>query len=580
MNFTDYKILSLALLLSACSSVQRPVNSAAAKPVPPTNNVVTESEQEPQNLPHIALDEPMLYEFLLGDIAQQRGRPDLAATAYLDLAKTTRDPRVARRAALLAFESRQMDKSLAAFELWQEIEPTAKLPKQMLVSLLLGGGKLSEASSYVKSWLAAEPKNTGQVFIQLHSMVMLAPNKTAALDWLIQVAQPFPEVAEAHWAIAHVASETDKKELALAESRLAVQLRSDWDMPLVLEAQLLMPKEPEQALTLLSQFLAANPASKSVRLFYARALLEQKRFAESRGQFQQLLTADKDNAELAFAVALLSLQMGELDRAEKELKETLLRGKKDADIVHYYLAQLYEAKKNDAAALAEYRLIVAGEYVFSARLREAYLLNKAGKIDDACAVLKNAPLTNNQQRVTAVVVEAQILRDAKQFDASYKVLADALDKLPNQPQLLFEAAMAADKLGKLDLFEQTLRKLLQIVPEHAQANNALGYSFLDRNVKVEEGMKLVEKAYQLAPDDAAITDSVGWGYYRLGKIDKSVEFLRRAFTANPDPEIAAHLGEVLWVQGKKEEAVKFLQDTLKANPDSESLRAVIKKFVP
>jgi tetratricopeptide (TPR) repeat protein len=580
MNFTDYKILSLALLLSACSFVQRPVNSAAAKPVPPINNVVTESEQEPQNLPHIALDEPMLYEFLLGDIAQQRGRPDLAATAYLDLAKTTRDPRVARRAALLAFESRQMDKSLAAFELWQEIEPTAKLPKQMLVSLLLGGGKLSEASSYVKSWLAAEPKNTGQVFIQLHSMVMLAPNKTAALDWLIQVAQPFPEVAEAHWAIAHVASETDKKELALAESRLAVQLRSDWDMPLVLEAQLLMPKEPEQALTLLSQFLAANPASKSVRLFYARALLEQKRFAESRGQFQQLLTADKDNAELAFAVALLSLQMGELDRAEKELKETLLRGKKDADIVHYYLAQLYEAKKNDAAALAEYRLIVAGEYVFSARLREAYLLNKAGKIDDACAVLKNAPLTNNQQRVTAVVVEAQILRDAKQFDASYKVLADALDKLPNQPQLLFEAAMAADKLGKLDLFEQTLRKLLQIVPEHAQANNALGYSFLDRNVKVEEGMKLVEKAYQLAPDDAAITDSVGWGYYRLGKIDKSVEFLRRAFTANPDPEIAAHLGEVLWVQGKKEEAVKFLQDTLKANPDSESLRAVIKKFVP
>jgi tetratricopeptide (TPR) repeat protein len=473
-----------------------------------------------------------------------------------------------------------MDKSLAAFELWQEIEPTAKLPKQMLVSLLLGGGKLSEASSYVKSWLAAEPKNTGQVFIQLHSMVMLAPNKTAALDWLIQVAQPFPEVAEAHWAIAHVASETDKKELALAESRLAVQLRSDWDMPLVLEAQLLMPKEPEQALTLLSQFLAANPASKSVRLFYARALLEQKRFAESRGQFQQLLTADKDNAELAFAVALLSLQMGELDRAEKELKETLLRGKKDADIVHYYLAQLYEAKKVDATALTEYRLVIEGEYVFSARLREAYLLNKAGKIDDACAVLKNAPLTNNQQRVTAVVVEAQILRDAKQFDASYKVLADALDKLPNQPQLLFEAAMAADKLGKLDLFEQTLRKLLQIVPEHAQANNALGYSFLDRNVKVEEGMKLVEKAYQLAPDDAAITDSVGWGYYRLGKIDKSVEFLRRAFTANPDPEIAAHLGEVLWVQGKKEEAVKFLQDTLKANPDSESLRAVIKKFVP
>jgi tetratricopeptide (TPR) repeat protein len=348
----------------------------------------------------------------------------------------------------------------------------------------------------------------------------------------------------------------------------------------MLEAQLLMPTEPKQALASLRDFLQGQPTRKEVRLFYARALLEQKNYVESRVQFQQLLTESPGNPELAFAVALLSLQMGELGRAEKELQESLAQGKKDTDTVHYYLAQLSEAKKDDVMALAEYRLVRVGEYVFAARLREAYLLSKGAKLKEARAVLKAVPVSNNQQRVTVALVEAQLLRDAKQLEASQQVLLDALDKLPNHPQLLFEAAMVADKLGKIDQFEQMLRKLLQVAPDHAQAYNALGYSFLDRNVRIEEGMQLVQKAYQLEPNDAAITDSVGWGYYRLGKMDKSAEFLRKAFALNTDPEIAAHLGEVLWVQGNKDEAIKVWQDTLKEHPDSTVLRALIKKFVP
>jgi tetratricopeptide (TPR) repeat protein len=309
-------------------------------------------------------------------------------------------------------------------------------------------------------------------------------------------------------------------------------------------------------------------------------MLEQKRYAESRVQFQKLLAADPDNNELAFAVALLSLQMGELERAEKELLETLARGKKDAETVHYYLGQLNEAKKADATALEHYRQVVAGDYVYSAHLREAYLLNKADKLDEARAALKSAPVTDDQQKITLVLIDAQMLRDAKRFDTSYQVLVDALKTFPNQPQMLFEVAMAADKVGKPEVFEQALRKLLQVVPDHAQANNALGYSFLERNIHIEEGMKLVEKAYQIEPDDPAITDSVGWGYYRLGKLDKSAEFLRRAFAANPDPEIAAHLGEVLWAQGNKEEAKKILLESIKANPENDALKIVVKKYIP
>lgn len=582
MNSFHYKMILLPLLLSACAHAPRADDGASAHTSGQARHTVADKNQgSPKlNLPNVALDERMLYEFLLGDIAMQRGRPELAAQTYWDLAKTTRDPRVARRAAQLAFESHQMDKSLEAFALWQELEPSAPLAKQMLVTLLLSGGKLQEARPHVERWLATDPENAGHVFLQIHSLLMRAPNKIAALDWLVEVAKPYPKVAEAHWAVAQIAAAANNRALALTEIHQTVQLHPDWDMAVVFEAQLLQQDEPKKSLELLQKFLKTHPASKEVRLFYARALLEQKQYAESRVQFQQLLDVNPESSELAFAVALLSLQMGELDRAEKELQETLGKGKKDAGTVHYYLAQLNEAKKDDAVALAQYRLVVDGEYVYAARLREAYLLDKAGKLDEARTVLNNTPVANNQQRVTLVLIEAQMLRDAKQFDTSYRILAEALEKLPNHPQLLFEAAMAADKLGDTELFEQTLRKLLQVAPDHAQANNALGYSLLERNVRLEEGMRLVEKAYQLAPDDAAITDSVGWGYYRLGKLDKSAEFLRRAFAATPDPEIAAHLGEVLWVQGSKDEAKKIWQNTLKAHPDNASLRALIKKFIP
>lgn len=584
-----FKILIIPLLLSACAHAPRTGEEATSKAANPVASVPGQSEsaaaekdQEsaPLDLPNVAMNSQMLYEFLLGDIAEQRGRPDLAAQAYLDLAKTTRDPRVARHAAQLAFESRQMEKSLEAFGLWQELEPSAPLANQMLLSLLLSGGKYQEARPYVDHLLAAAPKNPGNVFMLIHSILIRVPDKSAALDWLVNVAQPYPQVAEAHWAVAQIAAAVNKNELALSEIRRAVKLRPDWDVAAMLEVQLLLPTDPVRAMELLKKFSGSHPDNKEVRLFYARALLEQKHYAEARVQFQKLLAADPDNTELAFAIALLSLQLGELERAEKELQETLAHGKKDADTVHYYLGQLSEAKKQDAAALAQYRQVMAGDYVYSARLREAYLLNKGGKLEEARTVLKATPAADDQQRVTLVLIEAQMLRDAKQFDTSYKILADALEAMPDQPQLMFEMAMAADKLGKTEIFEKTLRKLLQLEPNAAQAYNALGYSFLERNVQLEEGMKLVEKAYQIEPGDAAITDSVGWGYYRLGKLDKSAEFLRRAFAANPDPEIAAHLGEVLWVQGNKDEAKKIWQDALKSNPENDALRMVVKKFNP
>jgi tetratricopeptide (TPR) repeat protein len=570
-NFSLLPLL-LPLLLNACASAPQAQRvEVVAKP---------EVKAEKPVLPDVELSDKLLYGFLLGEVASQRGHADLAAQAYLDLARSTRDPRVARRAAQIAFESHQLDKATEAFQLWLELEPTSQPARQMLASLLVGAGKLEDARPWLAQLLAAEPDNTAATFRQLYPLLARQADKKATLKLLRDLAQPYPRVAEAHWAIAQAAAAAGKQDEALVEVRQARELRQDWDEAVLLEAQLLQPGQPQQALAVLKDFLKAHSEASEVRLFYARMLLDRKQFKEARVEFQRLLGAHPENADLAFAVALLSLQMGDLDQAEKELQQALIHGRKDQDTVHYYLGQLGEAKKNTQAALQHYRKVGHGEYVYSARLREAYLLSTIGKLDEARELMHHMQAQNSQQQVQLLMIEAQLLREAQQFEAAYQVLQQGLDKLPDNPDLLYEAALLADKLGKPEMLEQLMRKLIGLQPDNANAYNALGYSLLDRNVRVEEGMQLVEKAYGLAPNDAAIIDSMGWGHYRQGKLDRSLEFLRRAYGANPDPEIAAHLGEVLWVHGEKDEAKKIWSGSLKQHPQNDTLQAVMKKFLP
>jgi tetratricopeptide (TPR) repeat protein len=591
MTKTKFSALSLALpllfplLLAACAHAPQQLaedQDADKHELEMTGapSARTDAEKDAA-YPKMELSSQMLYTFLLADIAAQRGQKELAAQAYIELAKTTRDVRAARRAAQLSFEAHELEQTLEALKLWHELEPQAVMPKQMLATVLVSGGKLEEARPYLVELLASDSGNAGRNFVQIYPLFGRYADKPAVYKMLQELAQPYLNFAEVHWVLAQAAEAAARHEESLTEARQARALRPEWELPVLLEAQLLQQaKTPAAALAVAKKYLAEYPDANEVRLFYARALLEQKQYQASRIQFQQLLKSRPDNAELAFAIALLSIQMGELDRAEQELKQALSVGKKDGSTVHYYLAQLNEAKKNDAAALQEYLQVKEGEYVFPSRLRIAFLLVKAGKLSEAREALHQTAARNNQQRALLVLTEGQILRDAKQYNLAFQVLSKGLETLPNHPDLLYEAAMVADKQGKADVFEEMLRKLIKVDPEHAHAYNALGYSFLERKVRLAEAMQLVEKAYQLAPDDAAIIDSMGWGYYLTGDLGKSVEFMRRAYAAFPDPEVAAHLGEVLWQQGSKVEAKSIWQDSLKKNPDNAVLQAVIKKFIP
>ncbi|MEO8331221.1 MAG: tetratricopeptide repeat protein [Gallionella sp.] len=573
MNQIKYIIIG-SLMLTACA--QTPVQPTAVHPVDMPD---PQTEVAPV-LPNIELSDELLYEFLVTEIASQRGNVALAVQGSSDLANKTRDPRLAMRAAQLSLQAGQLDKAIEALKLWREVDPASPLAMRMYASALLRTGNLVEASRELASVLKADQANAGHIFYQIYQMLAPYPDREAALKFMIELAQPYPRVAEAHWAVAQLAQASGDDKLALDEARQARSLRPEWDMAVSQEAYLVKKIAPQQGLELLRRYLSDYPEAHEIRLQYARALLEQKQFKQARDEFQRLEDDNPENAETAFAIALISLQLKDYKGAEDHLKQALSKGKKDQDTVRYYLGQLSEAKMNDDEAIEHYRQVTGGEYLFAAQIRVAYLMSKRGRLDEALQQLHQLQPADNQQRVQLILVESQFLREANRLPEAYQVLQNGLAKLPNHPDLLYGAAMLADTIGKPDVFEQLMRKLIQLQPDHAHAYNALGYGLLERNERIPEAMQLVEKALQLAPDDPAIMDSVGWGYYRSGKLEESVKMLRRAIAVNPDPEIAAHLGEVLWMRGEKAEAKKIWQESIKANPDNAPLQAVIKKFMP
>ncbi len=571
-------LIIASLLLAGCAQTAKPVASVQIEP--PVQAAPGAAPEVAPVLPDIELSSELLYEFLLTEIANQRGHKALAVDGSADLAEKTRDPRLAKRAAQLALESGDINRTIAAFRLWQETEPSAVMSTRVLSQLLLRSGHLDEARVEFVKVLKTEEPAVGPTFIQLYSLVAGYPDKAASLQLMRDLAVPYPKVAEAHWAVAQLAAAYGDEKLALNEVREARVLRPEWDAPVSLEAQLLRKTEPLLSLDLLRRYLSDYPKSGEIRLQYARTLLEQKQYKPARDEFKRLSIESPDNIELAFAVALISIQLNDLPGAEAELRQALVVGGKGQDTVEYFLGQLSEAKEDEAEALAHYREVKAGEYQFPAQLRVVYLLNKQGRLSEARLQLQQASANTPAQRVQVVLIEAQLLSEARQYPEAYQVLEKGMVKLPNHPDLLYEAAMLADKLGKYEASEKFLRKLIQLKPDHAHAYNALGYSLLERNVRVAEAVALVERALQLTPDDHAIMDSVGWGYYRAGRLDESIAMLRRAFEGNPDPEIAAHLGEVLWIRGDKAEAAKVWQDSLKAHPDSVPLQAVMKRYLP
>jgi tetratricopeptide (TPR) repeat protein len=579
-------VAALAFALLAGCSTNPPQPGAPAEEAQEESDDQGSGDQQatapdPENratYPNQELTENLLYEYLLAEIAGQRGNVALSAQAYVDLAKRTRDPRIARRATEIALYARMNNAAIEAATIWHEADPTSTRALQALAGMLVSVGRYDEALPRLKELLAGSASDTAAGFTQLTRTLANAQDRRAALRLTQSLAADYPKLPEAHFAVARVAVSAGEDHVALDEVRTARQLRPDWEAAVLLEAQLVQKTSVDQASALLADFLQKYPPAREARLAYARTLVAQKRFTEARAEFEKLMTALPDSTDMAFAVALLSLQLKDYDSAERYLKGLLNSPYRDKDGVRLYLGQVAEERKDLAGALKWYGEVGEGEQYVQAQIRYAQVLAKQGKLPDARARLQQAAAKSTDQRVQLVLAEAQLLRDAGQPKAAFDLVGQALDRVPNNPDLLYDYAMLAEKIERVDILESSLRKLIEIRPEHAHAYNALGYSLADRNQRLPEAQELIEKALKLAPDDSFIIDSMGWVLYRRGKLKDSLTYLRRAYAGRPDPEIAAHLGEVLWTLGERSEAERVWGDAAKESPDNETLTSTIKRL--
>ncbi|HQR52280.1 MAG TPA: tetratricopeptide repeat protein [Burkholderiales bacterium] len=570
----------LALFLSACAqSPQKPAAESPAKP-PPAAAIPTEPTPKPPALPDQELTNDILYRFLIGEVAGQRGRLDVATQAYLEMARKTQDPRIAQRATEVALFARAQDQALEAARIWVATDPDSVRAQQALTALLVNSNKLTEAKPLLEKLLREEKANVGPAFLQLSSLLSRSADRKAALQLVRELAQPYPNVAEAHIAVSQAALGADDLTLAAREAEEATKLRPDWELAALIRGQVLQRRSNAEALAYWKAYLKEYPQAKDVRLNYARLLVNDRNYEEARKEFEQLGRDFPQNADVTMAVALLAIELKDYAAAEQTLKRALTQNPKEGDSIRLYLGQVDEERKHYEDAKRWYQEVGRGDQYIPAQMRYAGVLAKEGDLTGARRYLQQLPVQNNQQRVQLIQAEAQLLRDQNQYQEAYDLLGRSLDKLPNYPDLLYDYAMAAEKVNRVDVLEANLKKLIVIKPDHAHAYNALGYTLADRNERLKEAEDYIDKALKIAPDDPFILDSKGWVLYRRGQPKEALVYLRRAFAERPDPEIAAHLGEVLWAQGQKDEAEKVWRQALQDNPDNEALQAAVKRFLP
>jgi tetratricopeptide (TPR) repeat protein len=541
--------------------------------------VVVRPPAQPRVLPNHELNQGILFKLLLAEIALQRGQVNVAVQSLLEVARETKDPRIAQRATEVAWNARFIRVALETAGIWLAAEPESMQARQVLAALLVNQARLAEALPHLAQSLAADPQNVGANFLQLQTLLARHPDKAAVLQLTQTLAKPYPKLPEAHYSIAQAALNAEQNELALTEIRAALLLRPEWEQAALLQGQLLQRTSNAEARAYFQGYLKGHPRAMDVRLNYARLLVTDQKYAEARSEFQALMKEFPDNPDVALAVGLLSLQLHDFDAAEAQLLRALETNYKDPDAVRLYLGQANEQRQRFDEALRWYGSITGGAQYVPARSHYATILARQGKLDEARKYLQESGL-NAQQRVQFTQAEAQLLREANDYRGAYDVLGQALEKNPKSPDLLYDHAMAAEKIDRVDVLESNLRQVIQIKPDHAHAYNALGYTLADRNIRLQEAYALIEQALKIAPEDPFIMDSMGWVLYRMGQHDAALVFLKRAFELRPDAEIAAHLGEVLWAAGRPDEARRIWDGALKLSPANEVLLATVKKFSP
>jgi tetratricopeptide (TPR) repeat protein len=520
-----------------------------------------------------------IFEYLSAEVAAQRGDVEGALSIYYRLAREFQDPHIARRAVETAIRARNFTAALDAATLLLELDSDSTLAREIMAALLANEGDLDKARGRVAALLEASPSRAPAVLMQLSHLFAKFPNKAQVLEATRDIAKPYDVLPEAHYAIGVAALVANKPDVALGEADLALERKPAWEYGAVLKAQVLRKSAPDQVVPFYRSFVEQHPESTEVRMQLGRELAAERKLDEAREQFREAEKRLKNDPQPAYAIGLLSLQLEDFPAAQTAFTRALKNGYHEPAAVYLGLGQAAEGQKRFEDAITWYKKVDSGDWV-RAQLKIATLISRQQGLAAGREYLQKIETSSPEDRIQVIQVEAQLLREAKEWKATFTMLTDAVKAFPDSFELRYDLAMAAERVDRLDIVESELRKVMEMKPDYAHAYNALGYTLAEKTDRLAEAKELIEKALKLAPDDPFIIDSLGWVYYRLGQVPEALKHLQHAYSSRPDPEIAAHLGEVLWKSGQRDEAQKVWQASLAENPGHESLLAVMQKYRP
>lgn len=571
MNFRHFLLLTAAglLALQGCASLRPQAQPAAT--------AVTQPAEAAEAVPTRPFTRDTLYELLLAEFAGKRNRADVALGKYLKQAHETRDPQVVERAALIARYLGAHQATLDAAILWSDIEPENPTPRGLAATELIRFGKLDEAMQQVDSLV-----NMGG---EVNFEFLLQATRTSDMETRIRVLNKLREYTQHNhdarlwFAAGSLEAMNNNHTQAMRDFDQALKVDNRYSNAILARVQSqLALGEQDEALSWLEQQCKRQPRNKRLGITYARYLIQYGKLQKAQGQFEHLVETFPEDGDLLLSLALLSWENKLSDKAVGYFNDLIAMGHRTEE-AYLYLARIAESEKRFDDAENYYSKIGGGPNYSSARIQMALMYVEQKRLDDAIRTLDDALANDPRNNLKYQLAKSEVLAQAERTADAITVLNQALAFNPDDVSLLYSRAMLQEKTGDVGAMEADLRRILELQPNNSAALNALGYTLADRNERLEEAWELIERAYHLNPSDPAIIDSMGWIKYRLGENQVALDFLRQAYQAFRDEEVAAHLGEVLWVTGDRDEATRIWRQSLEENPDSKVLREVMQRFL-
>ena len=522
-----------------------------------------------------------VYQLMVAEMAVNSGQNELAVSSYLSLALNLDDPVIAERAVRVAVYGQDLKAAQMAAERWIELEPDRLEARQIISAIYIRLGDDEQAFNYLKQVIDSHKQINDQIFISLLGVLAREKNTDTVLKVSKRIADNYCGYAYAHYLHGSLASRSNLAEESLEYLDNALEIKDIPDAYPIRAKMLIQLGKQQQALVSLKHAVMLQPNNKQLRLALARLLVDVKEYEKARDEFEKLLLLAPNDADLLYTLGLLSLESQRFDDAEKYLTKLLQTGQRKGE-AQYYLGRIYESRSQYQQAIDWYGRVQNGEYRFDAQIRSANLLATLGQTDLAIEQLKNMA-SNSQSKASLVriyLAKGEVLNQAERHHAAIEIYNQALLIIPGNIDLLYARGLTGEKIGNLQMLEDDMQTILQTEPDNAHALNALGFTLADQTDRIEEAYGYLKKAIEILPDDPAIIDSYGWVNYRLGNYEEAIRLLRKALAQFEDGEIAAHLGEVLWVTGRQQEALNVWNKALEKSPEDPYVLETMNRLNP